>query len=116
MRGTSSQRGKNLEESLIEILRENPRASISYISTKLGISRSTAQRLVKKVLKQVKFVPYVEGGEVLGFVISEIPMEYPNAESYPLLEGGYMNIVRCSSYSELSEILTKFKDKKKVFL
>jgi Transcriptional regulators len=93
----------DLEFRALEILREDSRISIEALARELGISRSTASRILTSLRKRgVRFTVEATFAGQIAFVLGNRRL---SDESYRTLDGRFISVLRFNSISELTEKL-----------
>ncbi|WP_054858027.1 TRASH domain-containing protein [Vulcanisaeta sp. JCM 16159] len=106
----------DIEIRVLNILRENARASVSEIAERLGMSRVTVYRTLKSLInKGVKFTVDVPEDSPRAFVITKEP-HADLGNCYKLVDGRYMVIVRARDFNELVTIIDRLRDRDEVYI
>ncbi|WP_069806777.1 TRASH domain-containing protein [Vulcanisaeta thermophila] len=106
----------DIEYRVLDILRVNSRASVTEIAERLGVSRATVSRAIDSLVRKgVRFTVEVPEDSPRAFVIVRTP-HADIGESYKLIDGRYMLILRGRSLDELAELIDRIEDREAVFL
>jgi len=106
----------DIERKVLNILRENARASVSEIAEELGVSRATVSRAIRSLVnKGVRFTVDIPDNSPRAFIITRRPYERLG-ECYKLIDGRYLVIIKARDYNELVRVVEGIDDKMELFI
>ncbi|ADN51366.1 TRASH domain-containing protein [Vulcanisaeta distributa] len=113
---TTVSRFTDIEIRVLNVLRENARASVSEIAERLGVSRVTVYRALRSLInKGIKFTVDVPENSPRAFIITREP-HADLGDCYKLVDGRYIVIVRARDFNELVTIIDGLRDKDEVYI